>query len=425
MRRVAVLLAVLVVVAAMVAGCAGSKAGQTTMTTVAATTTAVAPTTTILSSFYTTYTGKGPKVIDLGSEPESKHYIIHLVCTGTDMESIVKMLDASGQEASFAPRFTMTGPGVSSYDGRVLAPPEVVRLQLDKADAWTVEVQPVSAALPFPAPGTVNGTGDEVFALPGSPLSINITATASPRGQWNKFVLEYLPEGDPFSHYIGDASMLESDYDTRGVVLGPGLLCVSAQSVDYRLTSDTASSLSTTSSSTTKPSDPKGWKRIQAGGISLALPSSFVGGAFDGPEVKALLDRGAITQEWLDRLTGASVDTDWLLLMFATGTPEPPPYVVVSRFQDDESAQSYVSGLLGDEWPSEAKLEAQNLGPDRELLKVTMPLSDGDTATRQLLLVSTGGYLYRLNFIAESAGAWSAVQAVFAESIAGVVVEKQ
>ena len=208
-------------------------------------------------------------------------------------------------------------------------------------------------------------------------------------------------------------------------------------------TTSTALETTTTSESTTTtvgatnaveviatlPSDPEGWKRFRVGHISLALPPTFVGGAFDGPEVKALVEHGLVTEKWLDGWRDISGEyADWLVVMIAPGLAKATPCVLVARSHLDANQDflSYVSGLVDADWPSAAIIDVQEPARGQKLLKVTMPMpAYGETATRQTLYVDVYGDVYHVYYLAESEEAWRTVRPIFARSIAGVVVEQR
>jgi hypothetical protein len=225
---------VLVIVAAVAAAAGGkdkdavvssattAASGEpTTATTGAPTTSTEAPTTTTLSDFYTTFSGTGSKILNLGVSPNDVDFILHLTTKAT---AEVKMFHASGEEtySLLENRFSL-GSDVESYDGRVLADSEIAKIQINTEGAWTLEVQPLSAATQLNTPGTVKGNFEDVIELTGKPSSLSISG--NPKDIFATFSIHYFQEGDFFP------SVLVSElgkYEGIAVVAGDGLVTVMA-----------------------------------------------------------------------------------------------------------------------------------------------------------------------------------------------------
>jgi hypothetical protein len=196
-----------------------TSAEATTATTAAPTATTDAPTTTTLGDFYKTFSGTGSKILNLGASPSDVDFILHLTTKAT---AEVKMFDASGDEmlnlggSSFS-----LGSYVESYDGRVLSVPEIAKIQINTEGAWTLEVQPLSAATQLNTPGTVKGNLDDVIELKGNPSSLSISG--DPEDRYGLFVVRYIQEGD----FFGTGLVFESGkYEGISVVAGDGLVTV-------------------------------------------------------------------------------------------------------------------------------------------------------------------------------------------------------
>jgi hypothetical protein len=193
----------------------------TTATTAAPTATTEAPTTTTLSDFYTTYTGTGSKIVNLGASPGDVDFILHLTTKAT---AEVKMFHASGEEtySLLENRFSL-GSDVKSYDGRVLADSEIAKIQINTEGAWTLEVQPLSAATQLNTPGTVKGNFEDVIELTGNPSSLSISG--NPKDIFANFVVHHLQEGDFFPSVLVNEL---GKYEGVVVVAGDGLVTVTA-----------------------------------------------------------------------------------------------------------------------------------------------------------------------------------------------------
>ena len=181
----------------------------TTATTAAPTATTDAPTTTTLGDFYKTFSGTGSKILNLGASPSDVNFILHLTTKAT---ADVKMFDASEKR-----RLTLGGSSfslgsyVESYDGRVLSVSEIAKIQINTEGAWTLEVQPLSAATQLNTPGTVKGNTDDVIELTGKPSSLSISGDPEDTGGF--FVVRHIQEGDFFP------SVLVSNWGSMKVLL--------------------------------------------------------------------------------------------------------------------------------------------------------------------------------------------------------------
>ncbi|MDQ3549035.1 MAG: hypothetical protein M3439_09470 [Chloroflexota bacterium] len=58
---------------------------------------------------------------------------------------------------------------------------QTTRLQITASGEWYVEIRPLSTARLITAPGTIEGTGDDVFIVNGEPDTALITGNADAR----------------------------------------------------------------------------------------------------------------------------------------------------------------------------------------------------------------------------------------------------
>lgn len=257
MRRFAALLVVLLVVMVALVGCGSTAAttttaagaatttttsaattvsSETTTTTMATTTTSMATTTTIapttttmavtttteappttVSDFYKKYSGTGSKIINLGQEPSSTIFLLHLTAKA---DFNAKCFDSSGQEVATEPSFSNPN---GAYDGRVGATAEMTKFQINTKGAWTLEVLPISAIHVLNTPGTITGKSDDVVQLQGNPSSLKISG--NPKDQFGNFIVDYYPQGG------GSSTNLVNElgkYDGVAVVSGNGALSIEA-----------------------------------------------------------------------------------------------------------------------------------------------------------------------------------------------------
>ena len=74
---------------------------------------------------------------------------------------------------------TVAGPYHGSSVIDVLGSQRILRFEVRTADAWTIEVRPLSAALHLTIPGAIQGTGDDVVVLDGAFAPDLLTVDAS------------------------------------------------------------------------------------------------------------------------------------------------------------------------------------------------------------------------------------------------------
>jgi hypothetical protein len=201
----------------LIGGCAAS----TTTTDVSTDTT---------SEFYKKYSGTGSKVLNLGNVPNDEWYIIHMTAKG-EGNTEVRLFNAKAEQTySSGGDFCLIG--VKSYDGRILVTPDVVKMQIDNARDWTVEVQPLSTAKQLATPGTMEGKSDEVVELTGNPSALSISA--SPTGDYPSIAVYHLRQ-DALPDLLGFAS---DEYQRVAVVSGDGWVTVSAQFYTWKISSE-------------------------------------------------------------------------------------------------------------------------------------------------------------------------------------------
>ena len=58
------------------------------------------------------------------------------------------------------------------------APEQTARLQIEAEGSWDIEIRPLSSMRTLTAPGTISGTGDEVFRLTGPAITAWIEGNA-------------------------------------------------------------------------------------------------------------------------------------------------------------------------------------------------------------------------------------------------------
>jgi hypothetical protein len=118
----------------------------------------------------------GPAIMQVSGNDESRHFaVIPHTVSGASVLSMVNTTEP--------------------YQGRVLLSEPVNRLEISATGAWTIEILPLSAARTLPAPGKVEGSGDEVLVLAGGIPDI-ATVTGNQAGR-HFAVLPYTPDGQP------------------------------------------------------------------------------------------------------------------------------------------------------------------------------------------------------------------------------------
>ena len=99
---------------------------------------------------------------------------------------------------------------------------------------------------------------------------------------------------------------------------------------------------------TTTAADPKGWARFTAGGISVALPTTFKGGTPDSAALKKAVKAIVNGKSYVSNMKkeAADMESDWLMSMLGKSSKTRYiPEVVVFRSKWDQDLASYTEGL--------------------------------------------------------------------------------
>jgi hypothetical protein len=150
---------------------------------------------------------------------------------------------------------------------------------------------------------------------------------------------------------------------------------------------------------TTIPPDPKGWKRFEAEGISITMPTTWKGGDPKGAAVKAQVAKMSSGKKWLAELQGYFVDmeTDWLLAVFGrSGKTSWIPEVFAMRTEMPEIPLSlFATGLLGDD----ETFEALETSDSRVVYLITVPKDGSNPAGNRLsVFMRSGTYIYWVEY---------------------------
>jgi hypothetical protein len=154
---------------------------------------------------------------------------------------------------------------------------------------------------------------------------------------------------------------------------------------------------------TTIPPDPKGWKRYTAGGISIAMPTSFKGGAPDSAALKAQVKKMVGGGTYISETQGfySDMEMDWLIqLIGSTSKTRWIPMVSVLRTKmvpgDSLSffAESWNSGAAAG-----ATFELLSSTDTRMDYLVTIPKEGAEPASKRLeVFIESGEFLYLIGY---------------------------
>jgi bifunctional pyridoxal-dependent enzyme with beta-cystathionase and maltose regulon repressor activities len=150
---------------------------------------------------------------------------------------------------------------------------------------------------------------------------------------------------------------------------------------------------------TTIPPDPKGWKRFEADGISITMPTSWKGGDPTGAAVKAQVAKMQNGKSWLTELQGYFVDmeTDWLLAIFGRSSKTTwIPEVFAMRTEMPEIPLSiFATGLMD----TDETFELLESSESRVVYLVTEPKNGSSPAGNRLsVFMRVGTYVYWVDY---------------------------
>ena len=178
---------------------------------------------------------------------------------------------------------------------------------------------------------------------------------------------------------------------------------------------------------TTIPPDPKGWKRFEAEGISVVLPTSFKGGDPTGSAFKAQVKTMVGGKAWLADVQQGFADSevDWLLAMFGkTSKTRWIPMVFAMRAElpsfltlSDFTEEMVTSGVEGE------TIETVSKTDDREVYLVNVPKHGSDPAgSRYSVFLKVGAYVYWLDYSGTKV-AFAQFADTYKQSIARIIVK--
>jgi hypothetical protein len=191
-------------------------------------------------------------------------------------------------------------------------------------------------------------------------------------------------------------------------------------------TTTTEASTTTTAAPTTTttiPPDPAGWTRFTAGGISVALPSTFKGGAFGGTGYSAGVKRLADWKTWQENIQNNWQDYDWIMGMFGKAAQHWVPVVVVMRrdLAPDTSLAELTLRQFGTP-PAGVTLTPGEKTPTRETYTLVLPdrPEKGTTETDYFVFVLSGDQVYAVVYSGSSINQWKSLKAAYEQS-AGLI----
>jgi hypothetical protein len=242
---------------------------------------------------------------------------------------------------------------------------------------------------------------------------------------------------------LGGAALLAgcqaSDATTTTVAAAPTTLATVAEATTTSSASSTTTTtemttttteLTTTTTeattTTTIPPDPKGWKRFAAGGISIALPTSFKGGEPTSAAFKAQVKRMANSKTWLSNMQSYYADGDetWLLGMLgSTSKTRWIPMVLASRALlpagftlSDYTAEWLPYGVDG------YVVDVIDGSADRESYLVTEPKVGSDPAgARIAVFIKSGDYVYTVEYSGTKV-AFAQFESAYKQSAARIII---
>lgn len=160
--------------------------------------------------------------MNIGSVPDNEWFLLHL---SIDAEAKVEVFNDSGEKVYFPGNSFSLRWLEAPYDGRVLAEPELAKVQINTKGTWTLETQPVSAAIELDTPATVEGMSDEVIRLVGNPSSLSVSGNYEDASTW--FSVMYFQTSNSRRNIIVNEP---EEYVGVAVVAGDRLLAVGARS---------------------------------------------------------------------------------------------------------------------------------------------------------------------------------------------------
>jgi hypothetical protein len=137
-------------------------------------TTAAAPTPPPASQ--TTFTGSGDNVVTINKAAGPS--LIYLQGGASDTNFIVESYEAGSTTGNLLVDALDTYEGIRPLDfdgGRT------TRLQVNAAGTWTIEIRLLSSMRSVGTPGTISGSGDEVFKVTGAAAESHIQGNAASR----------------------------------------------------------------------------------------------------------------------------------------------------------------------------------------------------------------------------------------------------
>jgi hypothetical protein len=177
---------------------------------------------------------------------------------------------------------------------------------------------------------------------------------------------------------------------------------------------------------TTIPADPKGWKRFAAGGVSIALPTSFKGGEPTSAAFKAQVKRMVNSKTWLSNMQSFYTDGDetWLLGMFGNSSKTRwIPMVLASRALlpagfslSDYTAEWLPYGIDG------YVVDVIDEKADRASYLITEPKVGSDPAgARIAVFIKSGDYVYTVEYSGTKV-AFAQFESAYKQSAARIIV---
>lgn len=169
-------------------------------------------------------------------------------------------------------------------------------------------------------------------------------------------------------------------------------------------TTTTAAPTTTTTeapTTTTTLADPKGWVRFTAGGISIALPSTFKGGTPDSAALKSRLKSVSGGKSYVSKMkkSAEEMGSEWLLTMMGKASKTRYlPEVVATRMEFFFPLSTFSDEVfsVSDEGVT-AKLVSKT--DTKEVWLESYPKdSSGPAGTRLWALIRSGDYLYVVTY---------------------------